>query len=160
MRTPLLTVVLLLLGCDAGTSFTRSCGGEPVLECDPYEWAVVEEASFEPSAVPIGDPRVRPQVRVTLSTCGERTPAPPMVQIQALLGRTDAGAPTRIVDLTTVSAPSPTSTRIDVTVDNPFTVAGGLPPDTNVTLRFVPVVGGCDGDALEIPYRTGRVVAP
>lgn len=158
MRLALLFV--LLAGCDAGTSFTRSCGGEPVLECDPYEWAVVEEASFEPAEVTIGDPRIRPHVRVTLSTCGERTPVAPTVQIQALLGRTDGGAPTRIVELATVSASSPTSTGIDVMIDNPFTVAGGLPPDTNVTLRFVPVVGGCDGDALEIPYRTGEVVAP
>jgi hypothetical protein len=152
--------LLLLLGCEPGSNAVLSCAGEAVLECDPYEWAVLEEASLEPSAIPIGDPRVRARVRVRASTCGERTPLPLTVQVQALLGRTDGGPPSSVLELVSVEAPSVGTGTIDVMIDNPFTLAGGVPPDTNLSLRFVPVIGGCDGDALEVPYRTGPIVRP
>lgn len=153
-------VPLLLLGCDPGTDAARSCRGEAVLECDPYEWVVVEEASLEPAAIPLGDPRVRAHVRVTLTGCGDRTPVAPTVQLQALLGRADGGPPSSIVPLASVTAAAPGSTTIDVEIDNPFALLGGVPPDTDLTLRFVPVTGGCTGDALEVPYRTGPRVVP
>ena len=153
-------VVLLLLGCEPGSNAARSCAGEAVLECDPYEWAVLEEASLEPSAIPIGDPRVRARVRVSARTCGERTPLPLTVQVQVLLGRTDGGPPSSLLELVSVEGPRAGTGTIDVMIDNPFTLAGGVPPDTNLSLRFVPVIGGCDGDALEIPYRSGPLVRP
>lgn len=130
-----------------------------MLECEPYAWASVTAASFTPD-VPVGDPRVRPQIQVTLTTCGATTPVAPAVQIQAIVGLDDAGNPSRIVEVTTVRAASATSTSIDVTIDNPFTLGSSVPPDSDILLRFVPVVGGCDGDALELPYRTGPVVRP
>jgi hypothetical protein len=160
MRRLAQATVLLALGCAPGTNAARSCAGERVLECDPYEWAVVTAGALEPAEIPIGDPRVRAHFTVTLGTCGASTPVAPTVQVQALLGAADGGPPTAVADLTTITASSPTSTTIDVTVDNPFTAAGGVPPSSNVTLRFVPVVGGCDGDALEVPYRTGPLVMP
>jgi hypothetical protein len=157
---PSLLAALVLFGCEPGSNAARSCAGEAVLECDPYEWAVIEEASLEPSAIPIGDPRARARVRVRATTCGERTPLPLTVQVQVLLGRTDGGPPSSLVQLVSVEAPTAGSGAIDVMIDNPFTLAGGVPPDTNVSLRFVPVIGGCDGDALEIPYRTGSLIRP
>jgi hypothetical protein len=129
-----------------------------VLECDPYEWAVVTDASFEPGAIPIGDPRESARIRVTLGTCGANTPATPRVLVQAVFGGGDAGGTRRMAELTTVRAVDATSTTIDVTVPNPFTIAGGVPTETNILLRFLPVVDGCDGTALEIPYRTGPTV--
>jgi hypothetical protein len=82
------------------------------------------------------------------------------VQVQVLLGRTDGGPPSSLLELVSVEAPSAGTGTIDVMIDNPFTLAGGVPPDTNLSLRFVPVIGGCDGDALEIPYRSGPLVRP
>jgi hypothetical protein len=158
-RLILLASLAALSACDPGTNAVRSCGGARVLECDPYAWSSVTAASFTPE-VPVGDPRVRPQIQVTLETCGATTPAAPEVQIQAIVGLDDAGNPSRIVQITTVRAASATSTSVDVTIDNPFTLGSGLPPDEDILLRFVPVVAGCDGDALEIPYRTGPVVRP
>lgn len=157
-RLSLAVLASLLFACDPGTNAARSCGGAYVLECRPYEWTSVESASFT-EEVPLGDPRVRPRVQVTLSTCGATTPATPEVQILAIIGLDDAGNPTRVLPITTVRADSATSTTIDLTIDNPFPLSS-VPPDEDILLRFVPVVAGCDGEALEIPYRTGPLFMP
>lgn len=158
-RIAALLTTLLSAGCAPGTDADRSCAGERVLECDPYEWGVVTSATIEPAAIPLGDPRVRAHFVVEVATCGATTPATPTIQVQALLGPVD-GPPTSVAELTTLRAASPTSTTIDVMVDNPFTLEGGVPPNTEIRLRFLPVIGGCDGDALEVPYRTGPFVMP
>jgi hypothetical protein len=152
-------VALALTACDPGTNAGRSCAGERVLECDPYEWSVVSAASFTPE-VPIGDPTVMPRVQVTLETCGGSTPSTPEVLVEALLGQPDGGAPARVVSVTTVRAASADATTIDVTIENPFSLGGSVPPEEDITLRFIPVVGGCDGEALTIPYRTGELIRP
>jgi hypothetical protein len=162
MRPTLVLVSLLSLvcACEApGTSLARSCGGARVLECDPYEWSVVTAASFTPE-VPIGDPRVRPRIEVTLETCGASTPAAADVQIQAIIGPVDGGMPSRVVEVATVHAEEASSTAIDVTIDNPFSLGSGVPDDETILLRFTPIVAGCDGDSLSIPYRTGPLVRP
>lgn len=161
MRGPLWVLVALgAVACSGPPEppEVRSCRGEPVLECDPYEWAVATAASFDPPAVPIADPRVRPTVVVELETCGATTPSAPTVQIYAVFRETDAGEPGRAISLATVRAASATDTRIEATIDNPFTLS--IPPETDVTLRFLPVVGGCDGEAFELPYRTGPTLTP
>ena len=136
----------------------RSCRGEAVLECDGYEWAIATAATFSPSMVPITDPRVRPTVTVDLATCGEGTPSAPTVQIAAIFGANDAGEPGRVVSLGTPRAASASATGREATIDNPLTPP--LPPDTDVILRFTPVVAGCDGEPIEIPYRTWPSFTP
>lgn len=151
-----LGLVLALAGCEAGTSLARSCGGERVLECDPYEWSGVLDATFTPD-VPLGDPTVPVDVTVDLESCGETSPAAVAVNIQALVG---SGASLRVADVATVRAAAAGETRIEATIENPFTVGGTIPPEEDITLRFVPVIGGCEGDAFEMPYRTGPVPRP
>lgn len=160
MRWHVVVVALFSVACDgASTQLGRSCGGAPVLECDPYEWSVVTAASFTPE-VPIGDPMVRPRVEVTLDSCGATTPDAPDVQIQAIIGPIDGGMPSRVIEVITVHAEEPTSTSIDVTIDNPFTLGSGVPEDETITLRFTPIVAGCDGESFNLVYRTGELVRP
>ena len=149
--------IALALGCSAPPPLdppaVRSCRGEALLECDAYEWAIATAATLEPSEVPITDPRVRPTVTVDLETCGAITPTAPEVHISAVFGSDDAGGPDRVVLLATVRAASADATHIEMTIDNPFTLS--VPRNADVMLRFTPVVGGCDGEPIEIPYRTG-----
>lgn len=152
--TVLLT--LALTGCGPSTDLARSCGGERVLECDPYEWSVVLEGTFTQN-VPIGDPTIRVDVTVDLESCGATTPAPIAVHIQALVG---SGDDLRVADVATVRADSTSDTRIETTIGNPFTLGGSIPAERDITLRFIPVIGGCEGSAFELPYRTGPVVRP
>jgi hypothetical protein len=148
-------VALALMGCAPDSNFARSCGGERVLECDPYEWSSIAIASFTPG-VPLGDPTVRVDITVDFETCGE-SPAPITVNIQALVG---SGDDIRVADVATVRAGMVGDSRIEETIDNPFTIGGTIPPDEDITLRFVPVIGGCEGDAFELPYRTGPLIRP
>ncbi len=151
-----LGLVLALTGCEPGTTLARSCGGERVFECDPYEWSTVLDATFTPD-VPLGDPTVRVDVTVDFESCGDTTPAPIAVNIQALVG---SGDDIRVADVATVRATSASDTRIEANIDNPFTIGGAIEPEQDIVLRFVPVTGGCEGDAFELPYRTGPLVRP
>lgn len=168
---------LLLVGALLGSScdrslFEASCGGEAVLACRPYTYAQVVSASLEPARVSPGDPRIFPTVRVELRTCGDRVPSPPTVQISALVsgaGGTfpldaaghDVGPPgddTRVYQLATVRADAPTDTLLEESIDNPFD--GRIPVESDIQLRFAPVIDGCEGDAITIPYRTGPRPTP
>lgn len=151
-----LSLLLALAGCGPSTNLARSCGGERVLECDPYEWSAVLDGTFTPN-VPIADPTTRVDVTVDLESCGASTPGAIAVNIQALVG---SGDDLRVADVATVRAATASDNRIETTIDNPFSLGGTVPPDTDITLRFVPVIGGCEGDAFELPYRTGPVVRP
>jgi hypothetical protein len=158
-------------GCDR-PRFDASCAGEPVLACDPYTYAQVVSASLEPTRVSPGDPRTFPMVRVELRTCGDRVPVAPTVQISALVsgaggsfpldaaGR-DVGPPsddTRVYQLATLRADAPTDTVLEQRIDNPFD--SRIPIESDIQLRFAPVIAGCEGDSLTIPYRTGPRPTP
>lgn len=152
-------VALFACSCGRGPPLQRSCEGRPVDTCDPYEYAEVAAATFGPSGLSPGDPRTSAMVHVELRTCGGSTPAAPAVQIAALVSGAsspglDAGDDgTRLYQLTAVTAADATSTAIDATIDNPFDTI--IPANTDILLRFTPVIGGCEGGALTIPYRTG-----
>ncbi len=176
MRAPAVLGTLVCLGlasagCDR-PPLERSCGGEVVLACDPYEYAEIVSATLEPTRISPGDPRGFATVRVELRTCGDRVPVAPEVQLAALVsgaggsfpldasGR-DVGPPgdgTRLYQLASVRAGATTDTVIERTIDNPFD--SRIPIDSDITLRFAPVIGGCEGEALEIPYRTGPRPSP
>jgi hypothetical protein len=158
--------------CSLGPPLERSCAGRYVDTCDPYEYAEVAAATFDPSGLSPGDPRMGATVHVELRTCGATTPATPSVQIAAVITGAggvlpfdaqgaDAGGTgddTRIYQLTSVSASDPQSTTIDTTIDNPFD--GRIPANTDITLRLTPVIGGCEGGAITLPYRTGARPSP
>jgi isoaspartyl peptidase/L-asparaginase-like protein (Ntn-hydrolase superfamily) len=68
----------------------------------------------------------------------------------------DTGPPadgTRVYQLGAVSATATTDTMIEETLENPFDAR--IPYNADIQLRFAPVIGGCEGDSLTIPYRTG-----
>ncbi|GAB4195322.1 MAG: hypothetical protein OHK0013_01420 [Sandaracinaceae bacterium] len=167
MRLLFILSALVGVGCTTRPNFEASCAGEDVLACRPFEYAQVVTASLEPARVSPGDPRVLPTVRVTLRTCGDRVPSVPRVQIAAIVsggggsfpldaaGR-DVGPPgddSRVYQLGSVSATATTDIVVEQTIDNPFDAR--IPYDSDIQLRFAPVIGGCEGDALTIPYRTG-----
>ncbi len=169
---PSATVLLALASCSPGPPLQRSCEGRWVDTCDPYEYAEVAAVTFEPTALSPGDPRQTATVHVELRTCGARTPSTPAVQIAAVVpgaGGTlpfdaqgfDAGGTgddTRVYQLTDVRASEAGATSIDATISNPFD--GRVPATSDITLRFTPVIGGCEGGALSIPYRTGNRPSP
>lgn len=160
-------VALFVASCDRGPPLQRSCEGRYVDTCDPYEYADAISATFGPTELSPGDPRQAASVHVELGTCGASTPFPPTVQIAAVLGGpggtlpfdasgADAGGTgddTRVYQLVSVRAAETTSTSIDVTIDNPLD--GRIPANTDLTLRFTPVIGDCEGTPVSIPYRTG-----
>lgn len=167
------TSILLALGsCSPGPPLQRSCEGRWVDTCDPYEYAEVAAVTFEPTQLSPGDPRQTAMVHVELRTCGANTPSAPAVQLAAVVaggGGTlpfdaqgfDAGGTgddTRVYQLTDVRASESGATIVDATIANPFD--GRIPANSDITLRFTPIIGGCEGGALTIPYRTGSRPSP
>lgn len=159
-------------GCSRAPNLERSCRGEYVIACEPYEWSEVASATFEPTRLSPGDPRESATVHVELRGCGASMPAPTEVQIAAVVSEgggifpldalgQDVGPPgdgTRVYQLTSVRAGAVADAVIDVTIDNPFD--GRIPAETDLILRFTPVVSGCEGAALTVPYRTGPRPTP
>ncbi len=165
-------LALFAASCERSPPLQRSCEGRPVDTCDPYEFAEAVSATFGPTELSPGDPRQSATVRVEIRTCGADTPAAPAVQIAAVIegpGGTlpfdangqDAGGTgddTRIYQLVSVRGTDATTTTIDATIDNPFD--GRVPTNSDISLRFTPVIGGCEGGAITIPYRTGARPSP
>lgn len=157
-------VFALIAGCSAepeATAFERSCRGERVLECDPYEWSVVRGAELTPARIRPGDPEARARLRVAYEACAMR-PGPARVQ---LLVRLDLDADVRVVDLGIAVADDGTGADaraddgvIEAALGNPF--GREIPPDAAIAIRVVPVIAGCTGDALEIDYETGEPFLP
>ncbi|UJR87036.1 choice-of-anchor X domain-containing protein [Sandaracinus amylolyticus] len=137
-----------------------SCDGERVLECDPYEYTAIASASVTPERIGPLDPTARATVHVELEACDMR-PGAASVQLFALIAPADAGADeVRVVDLGLTVRDDGTNGDetandgvIDQTVGNPF--GREIPERSDITLRFVPVLQGCQGDPLELAYPTG-----
>lgn len=148
---------LALAACssdEGGTALERSCRGERVLECDPYEYTAVTAASLTPERIAPLDPDARATVRVELDGC-EMAPGTVEVQLFALLAPPDAGAgEVRVVDLGLSVRDEDGDGVIEQLLGNPF--GREIPGETELTLRLVPVRAGCQGDPLEVAYETGR----
>ncbi|MFN7701786.1 MAG: hypothetical protein ACK6CU_07355 [Deltaproteobacteria bacterium] len=168
---PSAAALAALASCSPGPPLQRSCEGRAVDTCDPYEYAEVAAVSFEPMELSPGDPRQSARVRIELRTCGARTPSAPAVQIAAVVAGAggvlpfdaagaDAGGgdDTRLYQLAEVRASDAGATTIEATLPNPFDAR--VPARTDIRLRFTPVLGGCEGGALSIPYRTGNRPSP
>ena len=166
-RLLVVSLALALASCGGepeAPALDRSCRGERVLECDPYEYTAVRAATLTPARLRPLDPSGRASVRVELEACEMRS-GPAEVQLLALLPRDptmpDAGEDAvRVVDLglaVSDDGMNGDTTANDGVIEqelgNPF--GREIPGDTDITLRFVPVLAGCQGDPLEVPYRTG-----
>ncbi|AKF09519.1 hypothetical protein [Sandaracinus amylolyticus] len=164
MRTCLLLCAgLALAACDgdgAPDDLAASCAGERVLECDPYEYTGIASAMVTPERIGPLDPAARATVHVELEACDMR-PGAASVQLFALIAPADAGADeVRVVDLGLTLRDDGTNGDevgndgvIDQTVGNPF--GREIPERSDITLRFVPVLAGCQGDPFELTYPTG-----
>lgn len=164
-----MSVVLLLLpalGCEPRrTPFERSCAGQYIDGCMPYEYARVLTASFTPERLRPSDSLLPATLHATFQTCGVQTPAPPALQISAVVGsgsipvdaRRDGGSfmsGQRIIQLGTYFNTSSNPLVFDAVVDNPFD-ATTIPGNTDLVLRFRPLINACEGEGIEMNYRTG-----
>ncbi|MGF1467711.1 MAG: hypothetical protein ACFCGT_16420 [Sandaracinaceae bacterium] len=161
-----MAVALALVASACGTDdLTRSCDGQFVGACRPFELAVITEAAFTPQLLPVGDFAQRAQITVAFDRC-EMAPRRPIVVLSARIPNPEEPGEERIIPLLdleddgTNGDPVADDDVIDVDVANPF--IANVPPNTELTLRFVPRsgVGGCAGEAVELPYRTGPRFEP
>jgi hypothetical protein len=166
MRRLCLLFVILAAGCDTEPPLERSCAGQTVDLCGPYEYAEITAASLEPDELPIADFSMTAHIRVELSRC-DMAPAPHAVDLGVIVPDTmmpfDAGGggdDISVMSLLTLQegrdGDTPGDGVIDVTVANPFIAT--VPDERDVTLRFVPrstTPGGCSGKSIDVPYRTG-----
>jgi hypothetical protein len=149
-------VLALLSGCE-GSPLDRSCGGNSVGLCAPYEHAEVGSASLTPAELTIADFTMEAHIVVEVARCAG-APAPHAIDLIAIVPG-DAGS--QVMSLLTLEDGEDGDAisgdgDIDVTVTNPFIAT--VPPNTDLLLRFTPrstAPGGCTGVAAEIPYRTG-----
>lgn len=139
---------------------TRSCRGEYVVECRPYTYAMITSASLTPERITLNDASMMATVHVDFTECAMVPSTTPLtVEISAFIAGSvsepdDAGTSNaRVIPLGTVGPAAPGATSIDVTIPNPF--FAHVPADTDILLQFAPIVDGCQGDLVSVPYHTG-----
>ena len=161
---------LTAMGCTLAPDFERSCNGEYIDACQPYEYTQVVTASLEPQRISPGDNLGVATVRATFRNCGERAPAPAALQITAVISRggtsvpfdvqSDGGATgsgERIVPLGTYRNTSSDPLVFIATIENPFGEVS-IPGNADITLRYRSIIGVCEGDGIESAYRTGPAI--
>ncbi len=166
-----LLLLALLASCDEST-LERSCSGEGVTDCLPYEYAEIVEASMEPAGLPVDALGEELSIRVVFDKC-ERAPRPHVVPIVMRVGGLDdAGSDARLINLLELRDDGENGDEtamdgvIDVTVPNPFFGISDVPTNTNVTMVFqtrMPAdcssgtcIGGtCRSPEYQLTYRTG-----
>lgn len=162
---------LLLVSCSE-SKLERSCSGEGVTDCLPYEYAEIVSASMTPPNVPVDALGEEVDIRVEFDKC-ERSPRPHVVPVVMRIGGlNDSGSDARLINLLELrddgmdGDATPMDGVIDVTVPNPFFGISDVPTNTNVVIQFqtrMPAdctggtcIGGtCRSPEFEIPYRTG-----
>lgn len=157
--------LIMALGCEVPL-LQRSCAGERVALCVPYEHSVVTSASIEPAELPVADFSMDARVRIELERCPD-APAPHVVELLAVVPDGEPGE-VRVTSLVTLrdgedGDPVDGDGIIDVTITNPLLVT--VPPESDITLRFSPrslrrdtsdpLDIGCTGESFDVPYRTG-----
>src|SRR5690606_20885902 len=105
MRPLAIAIILLAAGCDA-PPLDRSCAGETVGLCAPFEYAAVTSASMEPNELPMADFSRTAHIRVELARC-DAAPAPHVVELVAIVPDEDppdggTGEPVRVTSLLTL----------------------------------------------------------
>lgn len=158
------------VGCTRAPDFERSCNGEYINACMPYEYTQVVTASLEPQRISPGDNLGVATVRATFRNCGERAPAPAALQITAVIARAgttvpfdsqgdggSTGSGERIVPLGTYRNTSSDPLVFVATIENPFDEVS-IPGNADFTLRFRSIIRACEGDGIESSYRTGPAI--
>lgn len=175
MRLALLTSFLIVSAfasaCDGGVptpaeAFEKSCSGEAVLTCRPYQYAIVREATVTPNNVEVGDPLARLMIHVAYDSC-DASPGRHVIGIRALTGSSvvDGGTGGSVLYLDEIHDDGMNGDAaaddglVDVEVPSFFDVFG-IPTDADLTLRFEPNLEDCTGGAFELPYHTGPMWTP
>ena len=166
-----LVPALLVTACgDEDSLLTRSCRGEAVPNCRPFEYSVVESASLTPDGLSVSDFGAEAHIVVRLQMCGAQTPTPHEVVIRALAASPDVladggGDSVAVYTLLTLGDNGMDGDAvakdgmIDVMRENPF--GPEVPADRSMTLRFeARILPSCVGQAFEVGYRTGERFSP
>ncbi|MBW2462249.1 MAG: hypothetical protein JRH11_11435 [Deltaproteobacteria bacterium] len=142
-------------------SLEKSCNGEIIVNCRPYEYAIVREATVMPTEVEVGDPLARIDVRVVYDGCADA----PSTHIISLRGidesggdTSDGGTPGSVFPLTTLRDGS--SDDMD---DAPGVIATSVanffiapvPARAELVIQVEPRIDVCRGESVHVPYRTG-----
>jgi hypothetical protein len=156
--------VIAAAGCDA-PPLERSCAGQDVGLCAPYEYSAVTSASIEPDELPVADFSMTAHIRVELARC-DSAPALHVIDLVAIVPDEDppdgsTGEPVEVTSLITlrdgVDGDAVAGDGvIDVEVPNPL--LNTIPTETDITLRFTPrstAPAGCTGASFDVAYRTG-----
>jgi hypothetical protein len=158
---------VLAMGACASEPLDKSCAGDPIPGCRPFQYSVATAATVEPSGVEVGDPSANVQFHVYLATCGADSPGTHTVVVSSV-GRgsgPDGGSGERVTNLLELRDDGRNGDAaamdgvIDVTVTNPF-VTSLVPANADITLRFEPRLGTCIGAPVAIAYRTGPAWDP
>ncbi len=157
---------LNLLGCEDSEltpeqSLEKSCNGEIIVNCRPYEYAIVREATVMPPEVEVGDPLARIDVRVVFDGCAD-APSTHIISLQGLDesggDTSDGGTPGSIFPLTTLRDGSPDDMDdapgvIVASVENFFIAP--VPARTDLVIQVEPRIDVCRGGSVNVAYRTG-----
>jgi len=165
-------LLLALLPSCSESKLERSCSGDGVTDCLPFEYAEIVEATMEPSGLPVDALGEELSIRVVFDKC-ERAPRPHVVPIVMRIGGLDdAGSDARLINLLELRDNGEDGDEtamdgvIDVTVPNPFFGLSDVPTNTNVNMIFqtrMPAdcssgtcIGGtCRSPEYQLSYRTG-----
>lgn len=158
-------LTVIAVGCGNTDDLERSCSGERIASCVPFEYSVVRSASLSPDGLAVAAFDQRAQIRIELGRC-EESPVPHRVNMSIRYADPDSSdfAILSLLDLQDGVLPDQVAGDdiIDVDVANPF--VANAPENMPVTLIFTPrsLSGAlaCTGEALEVPYRTGPRVGP
>lgn len=157
---------LALGGCGdseptAEENLEKSCGGEIIPNCRPYEYAIVREAMVTPAEIEVGDPLARVQVRVVFDGCAD-APSSHIISLRAIDETggmaIDGGPSGSIFPLTTLRDGGPEDMDeatgvIAADLENFFIAP--VPARTDLLIRVEPRIDVCRGGLVDIPYRTG-----
>ena len=174
MRLAVLSVVSILAAslassCAGDLTLAGSCGGDHSTTCEPYAYAEVAAATFEPAGLQPGQLAATARVHVQLRQCASMAPQHSVrivARAVATTGLEDGGADStfmvaEVSDDGTNGDATAGDGVIDYVLGNPFTAAA--PASTALTLTFIPHAGAhCDGASLDVPYTTGPayVISP
>ena len=151
-------------------ALVKSCNGDTLRYCQPYEYALVREGVVMPDGIEIADPTATVGVIVRFDRCAEAS-GPHTIRIQAIVegppdepdgGATGGGGVYNVYELrddgTTDGDAVAEDGEIDVVISSIFYPP--VPPSTSLTLRFQPALDDCPGGTFESPYRTGPMWMP
>lgn len=172
---PFTMVAFALASCGEDPIHERSCAGEAVTNCLPYEYAEMVSAEVSPDGIPLNAPDQVMTFHVVFDKCAD-APRPHTVPVTLRVdgGTTapDAGEGSTLIELVTlrddgegVDAVAQDGV-IDAELPNPFFGIRGVPASEAIVLRFrtrappdcssgTCVGGTCQSEHIEIPYRTG-----